>query len=361
MNYTIGDLSLQDIADKYNVDIVQAAEIINGKRIDLVKTRWGTELLQYEFPEAAWVVPNFVPEGLTILGGRPKVGKSWLILQFLKAIGTGGEIFGEQVKQRRCLYLSLEDYASRLQNRIKTQQWPSEWSVDFETKLPKKLDKGGIDWLESEIEDKGYQFVVIDTISRAITKSVDQYRPGDTVSLGSKLHSLAWDMNCPIVVIDHFRKPSLRDAYDVVDEISGSTGKTGVADTIMGIVRKRDFTSAQLLVTGRDIPEKDLTLDWEKDTCTWKFLGETQNVIADRSDVKIINIILELGDEATHTNIHEKTGWKSKGTTSKRLKALRETGKVLINDDNIYSVTSEAIFDDDDFMGNNGNWETQET
>jgi hypothetical protein len=39
------------------------------------------ELLGTKFPEPRWIVPDILPEGLTPLAGRPKVGKSWLALQ----------------------------------------------------------------------------------------------------------------------------------------------------------------------------------------------------------------------------------------------------------------------------------------
>ena len=33
------------------------------------------------FPEPVWVVPDVIPSGLVPIGGRPKIGKSWLTLQ----------------------------------------------------------------------------------------------------------------------------------------------------------------------------------------------------------------------------------------------------------------------------------------
>ncbi len=53
--------------------------------------RWTVaELLDAEFPEPKWAIPNLIPEGLSIIGGRPKVGKSWLLLQAAIAVGSGG-------------------------------------------------------------------------------------------------------------------------------------------------------------------------------------------------------------------------------------------------------------------------------
>jgi hypothetical protein len=34
------------------------------------------ELMQLDFPEPVWVVPNLLPQGLTLLCGKPKMEKS---------------------------------------------------------------------------------------------------------------------------------------------------------------------------------------------------------------------------------------------------------------------------------------------
>jgi replicative DNA helicase len=56
--------------------------------------RWTvSELYDVTLPEPNWAVPGLIPEGLTLLGGRPKVGKSWLALQIAHSISTGGIFF----------------------------------------------------------------------------------------------------------------------------------------------------------------------------------------------------------------------------------------------------------------------------
>lgn len=318
-----------DLQKQYpDVEMSKLTLVFNGKvRIEQVKSRWNSDLLKAVFPEPKWIVSSLIPEGLTILAGRPKVGKSWLILQILKAIGTGGELFGEKVKQRKCLYLALEDSPRRLQDRLKKQAWPDNFSVDFETKLPKHLDNGGISWLAGEIEKHGFEFVCIDTISRAITAKVKQSAIEDTTEVFSALQNLALDKDCPIVLIDHFKKPH-KDAGDVIDDVSGSTGKTGVADTTIGIFRVRHQSQAQLKVTGRDIEEKDLTVEFQKDDCTWNMIGNTQDVIDDRAGNKLLDAIIELGDKATSKNLEEKTKW-SKGYVSKLLTKLENEGFII--------------------------------
>ena len=46
------------------------------------------EILTAAWPEPVWAIPGLLPVGLTILAGRPKVGKSWLALQIALAVAA---------------------------------------------------------------------------------------------------------------------------------------------------------------------------------------------------------------------------------------------------------------------------------
>src|SRR5258708_18107521 len=59
----------------------------NGQR----RISWtAADLLAEEFAEPKWAVPGLLPEGLTLLAGAPKVGKSWLCLGLALAVAAGG-------------------------------------------------------------------------------------------------------------------------------------------------------------------------------------------------------------------------------------------------------------------------------
>jgi hypothetical protein len=98
------------------------------------KTSWTwAELQKIDFPDLVWVVPDLIPAGLTTIGGRPKIGKSWLVLQMACAVGTDGRVYGRQVSQGKVPYLALEDNPRRLKMRAQKQLWPAEADVTFET------------------------------------------------------------------------------------------------------------------------------------------------------------------------------------------------------------------------------------
>jgi hypothetical protein len=54
------------------------------------RTRWtDAELMAVQFPEPRWAVPGLLCEGVNMLAGAPKLGKSWMSLGLGAAIANG--------------------------------------------------------------------------------------------------------------------------------------------------------------------------------------------------------------------------------------------------------------------------------
>src|SRR5215203_4885355 len=78
------------------------------------------ELMGKVFAPMRWTVPGILPEGVTILSGKAKMGKSWLALGWCLAVASGGAALGKRkVEKGEALYLALEDNPRRLQQRLK--------------------------------------------------------------------------------------------------------------------------------------------------------------------------------------------------------------------------------------------------
>jgi hypothetical protein len=291
------------------------------------KTRWTTlELLAAEFPEPRWAVPGLVPEGLGILAGRPKVGKSWLALQVACAVGTGGMVLGQRTQPGKALYIALEDSPRRLQGRMKLQLWPHDANVVFETIWPDLAQDGGLVALQSAIERDCYTFVVVDTISRAAR--FDQIKdPTESTAVMGNLQRLANEYQATILLIDHHAKRA-GYANDVVDDVLGSTGKTAVADAILGLYKERGKMGATLNVTGRDLEECSLTIQWDGLTCTWQLLGEAGEVARQQGHQAVLQALADVGGKSTTTEIAHHLD-KDKGQVSRWIADLVNDGKVI--------------------------------
>ena len=78
-------------------------------------------IMATEFAPIQWVVPDYVPEGLSILAGRQKLGKTWLAMDWAIAVATGGAAMGSIFCEvGDVLYVDLENGHRRIQGRIST-------------------------------------------------------------------------------------------------------------------------------------------------------------------------------------------------------------------------------------------------
>ena len=78
-----------------------------------------TDLMSKQLPPIKFIVPGIIAEGCTILAGKGKIGKSWLVMGLATAVASGGYALGSiKCEQGSVLYLALEDNERRLQSRI---------------------------------------------------------------------------------------------------------------------------------------------------------------------------------------------------------------------------------------------------
>ena len=78
----------------------------------------GETLMSQPLTPLNFVVDTLLSQGLHILAGSPKVGKSWLALWLAVTVAKGEAVWGMGVKQGTTLYLCLEDSTLRIQNRL---------------------------------------------------------------------------------------------------------------------------------------------------------------------------------------------------------------------------------------------------
>ncbi|WP_295211524.1 AAA family ATPase [Ruminococcus sp.] len=84
-------------------------------------TRSCEEIMTTVYKPIEFVIDGFIAQGLYILAGAPKVGKSWLALDMCLSIAKGKNVLGQKTLLGTALYLCLEDsYVRSLVNDYKT-------------------------------------------------------------------------------------------------------------------------------------------------------------------------------------------------------------------------------------------------
>ena len=313
------------------IDKPELSKLVAGS-LHSEKTCWtDRELLEMEFPPPTWAVRDLLSVGLATLGGKPKLGKSWLALQLACAVVNGEPFLGHNVSQGDVLYLALEDPPRRLQGRLRKQRAPGTGRIRFETRWP-YLKDGGLDNLIALIErpdEKRYILLIIDTFSRAIG-GLDQLDPATMTMVMGELQQLAMTQEMVVLLIDHHPKGK-RDSRDPVGDIYGSTAKGAVVDTALGLYGEQGKSEYELVVTGRDIEGCELSLSFDKAVCRWRSLGDAETICEGTFLFEVYTAIQELWREeepAINKSIVDRLD-SEKGQVSRATNDLIRQGKII--------------------------------
>jgi hypothetical protein len=229
----------------------------------LAGLRNGEWLDAQDFPPLRYAIPGLVPEGLSLIIGAPKIGKSWWALNTCLAAAAGGVALGHiPVGQPRpVLYLALEDSDRRLQSRCRQLLGDEAIPPRFEylTRIgsPGEIISTLTAWLGRH---KGEQpFVIVDTLGKVMPLALQgesTYQRDYRIT--SELKQLADDEPGSAIGVNHHDRKASSD--DFVDHVSGTNGLAGGADTILVLSRDRNEQAGLLRVTGRDVPEGEYAL-----------------------------------------------------------------------------------------------------
>ncbi len=236
-----------------------------------LKTIDGETLMSKPLQPLNFVVDTLLSQGLHILAGSPKVGKSWLALWLAVAVAKGEPIWGMQVKQGTTLYLCLEDSQLRIQNRLfdVTEDAPANVHFCTESRI---LGDGLTEQLEQFlVEHPDTSLTIIDTLQMIRGTTYDNTYANDYRDL-SALKRLADAHGIAILLIHHLRKEK---AADVFNRISGTTAISGAVDSSFTLVEEqRGSGRAKLSCIGRDIEYRELELQRNTDN-VWEVTADS--------------------------------------------------------------------------------------
>ena len=176
------------------------------------------------------LIDGVLSDGLAILAGDSKIGKSWMVLWLCLQISRGEAVWGLPTRKTDVVYLALEDREWRVQQRMQelTDSPPENLRFGFSCgQLGAELE-GQIEEALREFPSTGLIFLdtlqmVRDNASAKVNAYAQDYKDL------SGLKKLADDHGICIFVVHHTRKE--RDSSNIFNDMTGSTGILGVADT----------------------------------------------------------------------------------------------------------------------------------
>lgn len=232
----------------------------------------GETLQDMRFQPGKFCIDTLLPQGISMLGGAPKNGKSWMVLDWCVRVAKGEPVWNLPVKQGSILYLCLEDPLRRVQDRLLQLTDEAPPNAFFAT-TAEKLGQGLCEQIREFIhEQPDTALVAIDTFQIVRSGGQDISYASDYEEV-RELKKLADELQLSILLVHHLRK---QGASDPLNKLSGTTGISGAMDAIFILDRgQRSEGAATLVCTGRDIETRKLDLRFSKFDCTWELVQDS--------------------------------------------------------------------------------------
>lgn len=336
-----------DVPDSYVPALASRTISPVGERI-----RNAAALMTKTFKPVQWAVQDIVPEGVTIIAGAPKSGKSFLVLQWAFAIATGCALWNGRAPevQGRVLYLALEDKDQRMQRRLEKLKIDrgAAHNVDLS-----RLDYA-VEWDKAEtgvaqirdylLSHPDCRMVIIDTISTF--RNTDPGRKSayaHDYEVGAMMKPLGREFNVAVVLVSHTRKQA---ADDPMDEVSGTQGMTGSVDNVLTLRKPKRATDDEysvLNVDGRDIENpSELALSRNTHTGFWSCLGRSEDVSRTNESQAVLKVLATIG-MGSPREIHAAMGEDVKlATVTRRLARMAQRGEISRTRHGQYVLTVDA-------------------
>ena len=228
-------------------------------------------LMTTPLEQLKFIVEGLIPQGLHILAGSPKIGKSWLSLWICLQVAKGEKVWGFETLKSDVLYLCLEDSFARIQSRLFEITDEAPPNLHFAI-MSDTIGNGLEMQIENFIKDHSEtRLIVIDTLQKVRSNTSANVNPyaADYDDINA-IKRLADKYKIAIILVHHLRKTGDSDPLNM---ISGTSGIAGSADTNFVLQKeKRIENRAMLICTGRDIEQRELMLEFNKKTFLWELL-----------------------------------------------------------------------------------------
>ena len=233
-------------------------ELSSKARFDSID---GASLMEKDLPRKKFIINSLLASGLSIIAGSPKIGKSWLVLDWCVRIAKGEDVWNLNTDSGTTLYLSLEDDESRLQDRLTAITDEVPRNVHFVTdcsKLDEKLEEQLRTFVDEHMDTV---LIIIDTFQLIRSANKDSNYSNDYLEV-QKLKKLADELKIAILLVHHLRK---QGDSDPINEISGTNGIAGCADALF-VLKKSNRTQDNATYSVREeiLRTEKLSLHFQK-------------------------------------------------------------------------------------------------
>lgn len=232
---------------------------------NMLQTKTAEEILSTVFKPKEFIIDGLLTQGLYVLAGAQKVGKSWLAMDICLSIATGVPVLGRDTIQGTALYLCLEDNYQRLQRRLFQMNAEPIENLHFAIAAD-KIGAGLEEQIESFKKEHDDLKIVIIDVMQMVRSNVESSYGADYAELIA-LKQVAYRLGICILLIHHMRKSKDDNPFNMM---SGSTGIGGATDGNFALKEtKCGSGKAIMYCQGRDIEYTELRMHFDTDVMRW--------------------------------------------------------------------------------------------
>lgn len=279
--------------DQIFASLQQASEQLFTQKQSL-ESYTAYELSKMEIEPVKWFIPGFLPSGLTILSGPPKIGKSFFCWNMALAVALGGTAFSSVIlpKSYNVSYLSLEDPIDLLKDRlemISPDELPKNLHIIDDMK-GMKLDHAGLKEVGKHLDATESELLIVDTWKHT-TPDIDIKGTSYDIDYANliPIQNFAHNRKMGVILVTHNRKAA--DIENAFNQIQGSVGMQAGCDTLMMI--SHDSGSKTLHLSGRRIPAEQFAFSIENGF--WKLEGDAEEFHGSELRREIKSLLKEAG------------------------------------------------------------------
>ena len=296
---------------------------------NVIQSITAEELMTLDIGGCEWFVDGLIPDGLTVLAGPPKIGKSFFAWNIAMAVAQKGGMALSSIpiqKPHNVTYLALEDPLPLLRDRLRViapDGLPPNLHIisDFQNF---KFDGIGLRVLENHIDTTKSEMVIVDTWKHVCP---DGNGSGSSYDIDYNalipVQKFAHAKQISIVLVTHTRKAA--DPDNIFNQIQGSTAMQAGCDTMLMLTRNSSGTPS-LHVTGRRMEETEYAATLENGL--WVIHGDADEYQTTQARQQIIDILHDAGEDGMRAKEIADLISKNEQSVNSTLRRMKKDGEI---------------------------------
>lgn len=226
-----------------------------------------------------YLIESLIPrDGLTVLGGAPKTGKTTLVMNMIYSIVTNQNFLGKRIIQTENdkitpLFMTNEESNrvcfSRLQKIFGDDEGIEK--VEIATRIKYGYTNGLLDIIEAEAE-MGYNLFIVDNFrSFGVDKGIEKDFSGEQLAERLRwMTDMCEELHISIILIHHTRKRGNNRIVNQSDELAGGGAIGSVADSII-MLSRTGSEKIKMTASSRVAKDQNFLLTLNSDPLRFEF------------------------------------------------------------------------------------------